>query len=79
MADRTIPVSNEIKLFMHCKLCLDELTKSQLGHDMSPQDYGSLEVGFTDIGVQVWCKRHKVNVVHIDFQGQTHPANSRLY
>jgi hypothetical protein len=36
-----------------------------------------MDVGFTDWGVQVWCRRHKVNVVHIDFQGQKIPADFR--
>ena len=41
---------------------------------MSPREYASLEVGFTKEGLQIWCKRHEVNVMHIDFQGQRHPA-----
>jgi hypothetical protein len=41
----------------------------------SPKLYARLEVGFTPIGLQIWCARHDVNVVHIDFEGQQHPAN----
>ena len=35
----------------------------------SPREYAQLEFGFTKPGVQVWCKRHEVNVMHIDFEG----------
>ena len=36
----------------------------------SLQNYTKLDVGFTDIGIQVWCRRHDANVVHINFNGQ---------
>lgn len=61
---------NNITSFCHCGLCVQELPAGQ-----SPRDWAQLEVGFTDIGIQVWCKRHEVNVMHIDFQGQRHPAD----
>ena len=32
------------------------------------QDYTKLDVGFTESGLQVWCRRHDTNVVHIDFE-----------
>ena len=65
-------ISSELQIsaYMHCRRCLKELPDGE-----SPQSYAQLEVGFTTIGLQVWCKRHNVNVVHIDFQGQKHPAN----
>lgn len=62
---------NEIKLYMHCALCLTELPSGS-----SPQSFGSLEAGWTPDGLQVWCKRHDVNVINIDFEGQQHPANT---
>ena len=49
----------EIGMFFHCTLCIEE--------DVWPQE---LEVGWTEAGVQVWCKRHQRNVIHIDFLGQ---------
>lgn len=67
---RPISNENEIKSFFHCGLCMAELPRGT-----SPREYGSLEIGFTPLGVQVWCKRHEVNVAHIDFEGQRHPAN----
>jgi len=66
-----LPSSKSIIAFFHCALCLKE--KPQL---VSPQDWSMLEVGFTVKGLQVWCKRHECNVIHINFQGQTHPANT---
>jgi hypothetical protein len=67
---RNIPASNAIVHYMHCKECLSDRPKS-----VAPREWASLEVGFTALGVQVWCKRHEINVAHIDFQDQQHPAN----
>jgi hypothetical protein len=66
---REIPITNEIKLFMHCHKCLQEKPSNK-----SPREWAQLEVGWTKLGLQVWCKRHECNVCHIDFQGQKHPA-----
>ncbi len=66
-----IPNSNEIKSFFHCRKCLNLRPE-----DMSPRDWASLEVGFTPLGVQVWCKRCEANIAHIDFEGRKHPANT---
>lgn len=64
-------VANEIVRFMHCRMCLDECPS-----DLSPREYAQLEVGFTKPGVQIWCKRHEVNVMHMDFDGAgPFPAN----
>ena len=57
-------VTNEILMFIHCKLCLDERPS-----DLSPREYAELEVGFTTPGIQIWCRRHEVNVMDIDFEG----------
>ncbi len=65
-----IPGTNEMSAFLHCAKCLLEIPAG-----VSPREYSSLEVGWTKLGIQVWCKRHDVNVVHIDFQGAKHPAN----
>lgn len=70
MAKRDIPATNEIKLFFHCKNCL----KSKPAH-MSPAEYSQIECGWTVLGFQAWCKRCNLNIVHVDFEGQTHPAN----
>ena len=43
----------------------------------SLQEYSMLDGGVTDIGLQVWCRRHDVNVVHIDFDGNRLEADFR--
>jgi hypothetical protein len=78
-------VSNdhEIQMCSHCGLCFEEWKQAQLpGHEdqesagISMRDYARLEVGFTRLGVQIWCLRHGMNVINIDFQGAVHPANT---
>lgn len=61
----------DIQLYLHCAQCLAETPPGS-----SPKDHARLEVGWTMKGVQVWCNRHNCNVVNIDFQGATHPANT---
>jgi len=63
------PRGNNIVAFMHCGKCIEELPKGQ-----SPREWAQLEVGWTKPGLQVWCKRHEANVMHIDFEGTKHPA-----
>ena len=67
---RTPKLESKIVAFFHCRKCLDSLPAGR-----SPRDWASLEVGFTKRGLQVWCKRHELNVIHIDFEGHRHPAD----
>lgn len=67
----TIENDLQISAYVHCGLCLDELPVGQ-----SPQDYARHSVGLTRRGIQVWCVRHQCNVLHIDFEGNEHPANT---
>lgn len=64
---------NEMSIisFYHCALCMKEKPEG-----ISPRDWALLEVGSTDLGLQVWCKRHDCNVIHISFEGQKHLANT---
>lgn len=62
----TIPNTLSIHKYFNCGKCMDELPEGQ-----SPQDYKRLDVGFTDLGLQVWCIRHDCNVVHINFDLMT--------
>lgn len=66
----TIPNTNEIGAFCHCVNCLLDRPD-----DISPADWGRLEVGFTLIGLQLWCRRCDKNVLSIDFEGVRHPAS----
>lgn len=60
---------NDIQMFFHCKKCGEETPD-----DMPRCDYQQLEVGWTEQGLQVWCRRHDMNIIHIDFEGHCHPA-----
>ena len=53
-----------IVAFMHCGKCLNELLAGE-----SPRSYASLEFGWTPKGFQLWCKRHEMNVINTDLQG----------
>ena len=57
---------NRITQSVVCSQCAEEFASGQTD-SKSLQDYSVLDVGFTDRGFQVWCRRHDVNVVHIDF------------
>lgn len=70
---RMIPSTLSIEAYSHCGKCLDERPD-----DVTPRDWAQLEVGFTSIGLQVWCKRHECNVMHIDFEGHKHRANTNV-
>ena len=63
------PRDNCIIAFLHCELCIKELP-----HGISPSDWASTEIGFTEVGIQMWCKRHDCNIIHINFEGAEHPA-----
>ena len=68
---RPITNAKAILLFIHCKTCLMSLPAGQ-----SPATFQDLEVGWTDVGLQVWCRRHDTNVLHVDFGGARHHANT---
>ena len=56
--------------YLHCSKCV---TQKPLGVSMS--EWGGYDIGWTKLGLQVWCKKHQCNIMHIDFEGQQHPAN----
>ena len=64
---------NQIQAYLHCVKCLDEIPDG-----VSPQEYAMTQAGWTPQGMQVWCNRHNCNVVHMDFEGNTHPANTSI-
>jgi hypothetical protein len=70
-ANRPIPAANSIKLFFHCSTCIGDRPA-----DQSPSEWCSIEAGWTTLGLQVRCKRCDLNIVHIDFEGRKHPANT---
>lgn len=68
---RDIPNSVEITMYLHCGLCVSEIPE-----DQSPAEWADLAVGWTKLGLQVWCNRHDCNVLHVDFESMKHPANT---
>ena len=59
-----------------CSRCADDVTEGRAAA-VSMADYMRLDVGFTPKGLQVWCRRHEANVVHIDFEGRELPTDFR--
>ena len=59
---------NRIKEPVVCQKCFDEFAQGLTDYG-SLQQYAALDVGFTDQGIQIWCRRHDVNVCHVDFGG----------
>lgn len=65
------PEDNNITAYLHCGLCLKELPQG-----VSPKDWARTSVGWTREGLQVWCIRHEVNILHVNFEGVKHPATT---
>lgn len=65
--------SKEISAFIHCKQCLEEVKAADW--KFSPAEHARFEIGWSARGMQVWCRRHDINVIHVDFEGRRHPAN----
>lgn len=63
---------NEIESFIHCPSCIRDRPS-----DVTMRNYARFELGWTETGIQVWCPRHEVNVINIDFQGCKHPSNTK--
>jgi hypothetical protein len=57
-------MTNRIQAFFHCRKCLEEKPP-----DQSPREWIRIEAGYTKEGVQVWCVRHEINVLDLDFEG----------
>jgi hypothetical protein len=73
VVSRTVPRTDEIHVPFHCARCVAEFQTQQPTGE-SPRTYARLSVGWTPRGLQVWCVRHNLNVLHVDFEGQRHPA-----
>ena len=68
---RLIPANPHIGSYVHCRKCFE-----MKPGNISMKDFARLEVGWTELGIQVRCARHGRNLTHIDFQGFQHPANN---
>lgn len=67
---------NHIKEPIVCAACMDEFAQ---GHSdaASLAAFMRMDIGFTDRGLQVWCRRHDRNIVEINFDGQMPEADFR--
>ena len=74
-------ISNRIEHYLVCELCAQDVAKANseanVTDEISLQDYTQIDTGLTNRGIQVWCRRHNFNIVHIDFQGHQLPADFR--
>jgi hypothetical protein len=68
---KPIPVTKAIRDYLHCGKCCDSIPAGQ-----AMKDYERLSIGLTSEGLQVWCERHNVNVIHFDFRGTRILVNS---
>mgnify|MGYP001605267885 CR=1 FL=1 len=57
--------TNKIIAFCHCVNCLLDRP-----NDITPAAWSRLSVGFTKIGLQVWCQRCDCSIIHIDFRNR---------
>ena len=76
-------VPEELRHLLHsigepvvCARCADEVASGSAGA-VSMRDYARLDIGFTARGLQVWCQRHELNVMHINFGGAKPEADFR--
>ena len=76
MNDNHENLFNNIKEPIVCETCFKEYTTIQ-NPDIALRDYIRVDVGFTQIGIQIWWQRHNRNVCHIDFEGNRHAADFR--
>ena len=67
-------LENNIKEPVVCETCFKEY-QNLYNPDITLRDYVKVDVGFTQIGIQVWCQRHEKNICHIDFAGNRPPAD----
>ena len=54
----------QIKMFFHCATCLPNKPDG-----VSPAEWSSLQAGWTDIGMEIWCKRCNKSVAHFTLAG----------
>tara|TARA_B100001057_G_C22814186_1_gene936681 strand:+ start:1629 stop:1892 length:264 start_codon:yes stop_codon:yes gene_type:complete len=59
-----------------CTKCSEEFIQSA-SDARSLQEYTKLDVGFSDRGFQVWCRRHELNVCHFNFNGNVPEVDFR--
>lgn len=61
---RQLPTTNEIRDYLYCAKCDDSCPSTE-----TLKNWQRLSIGLTSYGLQVWCDRHNVNVLHFDLSG----------
>lgn len=72
-------ISNDLCIgaYIHCGACVEDFKKgAPETRGNSPAAYSRYSLGWTPMGLQIWCNRHDCNIAHIDFEGAQHPANT---
>ena len=59
-----------------CTKCSDEFVRGSTDAK-SLQEYTKVDVGFSDRGFQIWCRRHELNICHFNFEGLKPEADFR--
>ncbi len=62
------PLNNNINEYLVCSECQKEFDSGMTDFG-SMMEYSRIDAGFTDLGFQVWCRRHDQNICHINFEG----------
>jgi hypothetical protein len=65
--DRKPTEAKEIITPIRCERCVQEWSDDEsLSSRIPISDFQMIEAGLTAKGIQVWCRRHQLNVVHIE-------------
>ena len=59
-----------------CNECIKELSTLP-SSDVNLKNFVKFEVGFTKLGIQIWCIRHNINVCHVNFDNNELSADFR--
>ena len=51
---------NNIGMYLHCKICASAIPEGE-----SPATHARIAVGWTPAGLQIWCARHDLSLIHI--------------
>lgn len=68
-----VPNTYEILANIYCEKCENDVPYGE-----SIEDYSKLEVGYTELGLQIWCQRCNANVIHIAFNDSEIFANTSV-
>ena len=61
MSGKTSP---DVRFFAHCRNCAPQKPANQ-----SPSEWARIDAGLTDKGLQLWCKRCRMEIMHFTPEG----------